>query len=172
MAGQLESDGKVLFGAAGSVTVGYEVQCEFEIESSGSETSIEIEFSWKGAAAKPPATGEESGEDEKSGEADAVEDSSAEDEKSGEADAVEDSAAEDEEPGETGEADAVESTENGAAEEQPAAVGSVGAPAATSTVFASSADLSSFTPSTPAAEPASSAEEETGGHAGTTSTQR
>jgi amphi-Trp domain-containing protein len=55
MAGQLESDGKVRFGAAGVVTVGDEVHCELEIESSGSEMSIEIEFSWKGAAASGEA---------------------------------------------------------------------------------------------------------------------
>src|SRR5687767_6391981 len=102
LAGQLESDGKVLFGAAGSVTVGDEVQCELEIESSGSETSIEIEFSWKGAVAQPSATDEdeESGEDEESSEGK----ESGED---AEADAVEDSAAE-EESSETAEADAAE----------------------------------------------------------------
>jgi amphi-Trp domain-containing protein len=51
LAGQLESDGKVLFGAAGSVTVGENVHCELEIDSSDTEGSIEIEFSWTVAAA-------------------------------------------------------------------------------------------------------------------------
>jgi hypothetical protein len=57
-------DGKVLFGAAGSVTVGDSVECELEIERSGSETSIEIEFTWKDAAAADQAKASESDEDE------------------------------------------------------------------------------------------------------------
>ena len=64
LAGQLESDGKVLFGAAGSVTVGDDVHCELEIEGSGSETSIEIEFTWTGVAAAEEAEESESDEDE------------------------------------------------------------------------------------------------------------
>ncbi len=64
MAGQLESDGKVLFGAAGSVAVSDEVHCEFEIESSDDETSIEIEFTWTGAAAAGNAKASETDEED------------------------------------------------------------------------------------------------------------
>ncbi|WP_157631786.1 amphi-Trp domain-containing protein [Catelliglobosispora koreensis] len=63
MADQLESDGKVRFGAGGSVSVGDEVDCELEIESSGSETSIEIEFSWTGSSATAQAHAEEEEEE-------------------------------------------------------------------------------------------------------------
>jgi amphi-Trp domain-containing protein len=48
MADQLESSGKIFYGAAGVVTVANQVHCEFEIEQEkdGTEFSVEIEFTW------------------------------------------------------------------------------------------------------------------------------
>ncbi|TYB95540.1 amphi-Trp domain-containing protein [Micromonospora sp. WP24] len=47
LANQLESDGRVYYGAAGAVAVADEVRCELEIErESETELSVEIEFSW------------------------------------------------------------------------------------------------------------------------------
>ena len=49
IADQLDSGGKVFFGAGGTVAVAENVHCELEIESEGSETSIEIEVTWQSA---------------------------------------------------------------------------------------------------------------------------
>ncbi|MGW2625942.1 amphi-Trp domain-containing protein [Micromonospora taraxaci] len=47
LASQLESDGRIFYGAAGSVSVADTVRCELEIEQeSETEVSVEIEFSW------------------------------------------------------------------------------------------------------------------------------
>ncbi|WFE49975.1 amphi-Trp domain-containing protein [Micromonospora sp. WMMD1155] len=47
LASQLESDGRIFYGAAGSVSVADTVRCELEIEQeSETELSVEIEFSW------------------------------------------------------------------------------------------------------------------------------
>ncbi|GLZ57814.1 MULTISPECIES: amphi-Trp domain-containing protein [Micromonospora] len=47
LANQLESDGRLFYGAAGAVTVADTVRCELEIErESDTEVSVEIEFSW------------------------------------------------------------------------------------------------------------------------------
>ncbi|MBQ1010343.1 amphi-Trp domain-containing protein [Micromonospora sp. M51] len=47
LANQLESDGRLFYGAAGAVTVADTVRCELEIErESETEVSVEIEFSW------------------------------------------------------------------------------------------------------------------------------
>ncbi|NUO59511.1 MAG: amphi-Trp domain-containing protein, partial [Hamadaea sp.] len=48
IADQLDSGGKVFFGAGGTVSVADNVHCELEIESEGPETSIEIEVTWGG----------------------------------------------------------------------------------------------------------------------------
>ncbi|WP_162907171.1 amphi-Trp domain-containing protein [Allorhizocola rhizosphaerae] len=85
MAGQLELDGKVMFGAAGAVTVGDEVHCELEIESSGSKTSIEIEFSWTGAGASGTVKDSKAEADEDEGEEEEDEESEGEEESEAEA---------------------------------------------------------------------------------------
>lgn len=47
LAHQLESDGRLYYGAAGAVSVADTVRCELEIEQeSETEVSVEIEFSW------------------------------------------------------------------------------------------------------------------------------
>jgi amphi-Trp domain-containing protein len=46
LANQLEDTGQIFYGAAGTVTVADQVQCELEIEAEDDEFSIEIEFSW------------------------------------------------------------------------------------------------------------------------------
>ncbi|WP_347659889.1 amphi-Trp domain-containing protein [Micromonospora sp. B9E7] len=47
LANQLESDGRIFYGAAGAVSVADTVRCELEIErESETELSVEIEFSW------------------------------------------------------------------------------------------------------------------------------
>ncbi|MEH0927724.1 amphi-Trp domain-containing protein [Micromonospora sp. CPCC 205558] len=47
LAHQLESDGRLYYGAAGAVSVADTVRCELEIEQeSETELSVEIEFSW------------------------------------------------------------------------------------------------------------------------------
>lgn len=47
LASQLESGGQIFYGAGGAVTVADQVHCELEIErESGSQISVEIEFSW------------------------------------------------------------------------------------------------------------------------------
>ncbi|WP_433316512.1 amphi-Trp domain-containing protein [Micromonospora sp. CA-269861] len=47
LAHQLESDGRLFYGAAGAVSVADTVRCELEIEQeSETEVSVEIEFSW------------------------------------------------------------------------------------------------------------------------------
>ncbi|WCN82649.1 amphi-Trp domain-containing protein [Micromonospora sp. LH3U1] len=47
LANQLESDGRIFYGAAGAVTVADTVRCELEIERENeTELSVEIEFSW------------------------------------------------------------------------------------------------------------------------------
>nr|MDT0656483.1 amphi-Trp domain-containing protein [Micromonospora sp. DSM 115978] len=51
LANQLETTGQIFYGAAGTVTVADQVECELEIEAEDDEFSIEIEFSW----AKPKA---------------------------------------------------------------------------------------------------------------------
>ena len=68
LADGLESDGQIFYGAAGRLTVADQVHCELEIErESGSEVSVEIEFSWTGPVAAAPDD-EEDG-DEQSGQA-------------------------------------------------------------------------------------------------------
>ncbi|WP_030487334.1 amphi-Trp domain-containing protein [Micromonospora chokoriensis] len=47
LANQLESDGRIFYGAAGAVAVADKVKCELEIERENeTEVSVEIEFSW------------------------------------------------------------------------------------------------------------------------------
>ncbi|MDG4808206.1 hypothetical protein O7634_15745 [Micromonospora sp. WMMD1120] len=47
LANQLESDGRIFYGAAGAVTVADTLRCELEIErESETESSVEIELSW------------------------------------------------------------------------------------------------------------------------------
>ncbi|MGW5559021.1 amphi-Trp domain-containing protein [Micromonospora sp. NPDC003944] len=54
LANQLESDGRLFYGAAGSVSVADTVRCELEIEQeSETEVSVEIEFSWTVPASVP-----------------------------------------------------------------------------------------------------------------------
>ncbi|WBB70149.1 amphi-Trp domain-containing protein [Micromonospora sp. WMMD812] len=56
LANQLESDGKIFYGAAGAVAVADQVTCELEIERDGdAEISVEIEFSWTESAPPAPA---------------------------------------------------------------------------------------------------------------------
>ncbi|MET8120603.1 amphi-Trp domain-containing protein [Micromonospora sp. NPDC005189] len=58
LAHQLESDGRIFYGAGGAVTVADTVRCELEIErESETELSVEIEFSWTVAA--PPKAADE-----------------------------------------------------------------------------------------------------------------
>ena len=69
LADGLESDGQIFYGAAGRLTVADQVHCELEIErESGSEVSVEIEFSWTdlGAAAAAAAAAA-AGDDEEDG---------------------------------------------------------------------------------------------------------
>ncbi|MGI5523033.1 amphi-Trp domain-containing protein [Micromonospora sp. CA-259024] len=70
LAHQLESDGRIFYGAAGAVTVADSVRCELEIErESETELSVEIEFSWTVPApakaadeVEEPTSGEEQAE--------------------------------------------------------------------------------------------------------------
>ncbi|MFC3505350.1 amphi-Trp domain-containing protein [Micromonospora krabiensis] len=55
LANQLESDGKIFYGAAGAVAVADRVTCELEIERDDDEVSVEIEFSWTEPAPAAPA---------------------------------------------------------------------------------------------------------------------
>ncbi|MFI7607463.1 amphi-Trp domain-containing protein [Micromonospora sp. NPDC049366] len=55
LANQLESDGKIFYGAAGAVAVADRVTCELEIERDDDEVSVEIEFSWTEPAPAKPA---------------------------------------------------------------------------------------------------------------------
>ncbi len=77
LAGQLES-GQIFYRAAGTVTVADQVRCELEIErESGSEISVEIEFTWSSPEAAEPAS--TSGEADTTGEEDEEEQKEAED---------------------------------------------------------------------------------------------
>lgn len=68
LADRLESDGQIFYGAAGRLTVADQVHCELEIErESGSQVSVEIEFSWTDLGAT--ADGDEEDGDEQSGQA-------------------------------------------------------------------------------------------------------
>ncbi|AVT31726.1 hypothetical protein C6361_22155 [Plantactinospora sp. BC1] len=68
LAHQLDSEGKIFYGAAGAVAVTDQVECELEIERDGAEISVEIEFSWTDpAAATSAAEDEEDEEDEEDG---------------------------------------------------------------------------------------------------------
>ncbi|SCE65826.1 amphi-Trp domain-containing protein [Micromonospora chokoriensis] len=59
LASQLESDGRIFYGAAGSVSVADTVRCELEIEQeSETELSVEIEFSWTVPTPSGPAADE------------------------------------------------------------------------------------------------------------------
>jgi amphi-Trp domain-containing protein len=69
LANQLESDGRLFYGAAGAVTVADTVRCELEIERENeTEVSVEIEFSWtepapvKAAEEEEPAKAEDEAE--------------------------------------------------------------------------------------------------------------
>ncbi|WP_433267441.1 amphi-Trp domain-containing protein [Micromonospora vinacea] len=69
LASQLESDGRLFYGAAGAVTVADTVRCELEIERENeTEVSVEIEFSWtepapvKAADEEEPAKAEDEAE--------------------------------------------------------------------------------------------------------------
>ncbi|HEX5595500.1 MAG TPA: amphi-Trp domain-containing protein [Micromonosporaceae bacterium] len=65
LADQLDSGGKIFFGAAGTVTVADQVRCELEIErESSTEISMEIEFTWVEPGAAAVAAVEEAGDDE------------------------------------------------------------------------------------------------------------
>lgn len=65
LADQLEDEGKIFYGAAGTVEVPDRVDCELEIErESDGELSVEIEFSWR--TAEPAGNG---GEPEAAGDA-------------------------------------------------------------------------------------------------------
>lgn len=73
LAAQLESEGRIFYGAGGSVAVAEQVECELEIESSkgGTELSVEIEFTWsvpEAATSTADRAGEE-GEEEDAEEA-------------------------------------------------------------------------------------------------------
>lgn len=98
LAAQLESDGRIFYGAAGAVAVPDRVNCELEIEQEkgGSELSVEIELSW---AVSPKATGsaervsaaddeEDEEEEEEEGEEEEEEEEEAEPEGAGEVTAV------------------------------------------------------------------------------------
>ncbi|MEU8253571.1 amphi-Trp domain-containing protein [Micromonospora inaquosa] len=64
LANQLESDGRLFYGAAGAVTVADTVRCELEIErESETEVSVEIEFSWTEPARVKAADEEEPSKD-------------------------------------------------------------------------------------------------------------
>ncbi|HEX5543333.1 MAG TPA: amphi-Trp domain-containing protein [Micromonospora sp.] len=81
LAGQLESGGKIFFGAAGTVTVADQVRCELEIEQeSDSEISMEIEFTWVDPTAAGTVAAEEAeaGEEEEEEEEAAAEEEPAE----------------------------------------------------------------------------------------------
>ncbi|MGW4461887.1 amphi-Trp domain-containing protein [Micromonospora sp. NPDC004704] len=72
LASQLESGGQIFYGAAGAVTVADQVRCELEIErESGTEISVEIEFSWTGpevaGSADDSDEAETDGEDDEEG---------------------------------------------------------------------------------------------------------
>ncbi|MEH1165382.1 amphi-Trp domain-containing protein [Micromonospora sp. CPCC 205539] len=71
LANQLESDGRIFYGAAGAVTVADTVRCELEIErESETELSVEIEFSWTvPAPAKAADDDAETEEDDEAAEA-------------------------------------------------------------------------------------------------------
>ncbi|MEU8130435.1 amphi-Trp domain-containing protein [Micromonospora sp. NPDC049049] len=56
LANQLETDGRLFYGAAGAVSVADTVRCELEIErESETEVSVEIEFSWTEPTSTPAA---------------------------------------------------------------------------------------------------------------------
>lgn len=60
LASQLESEGRVFYGAGGAVAVADRVTCELEVEwESEHELSVEIEFSW---TTQEAAAGEDDGE--------------------------------------------------------------------------------------------------------------
>lgn len=74
VAAQLD-EGRIFYGAAGTLAVADQVTCELEIESDkhGTEWSVEIEFSWTDRAAgsaPADATAEESAEEDEEEEAD------------------------------------------------------------------------------------------------------
>ena len=55
VANQLET-GQIFYGAAGTISVADQVECELEIEQEGKdEYSVEIEFSWTNPKATPTA---------------------------------------------------------------------------------------------------------------------
>ncbi|MEU7849271.1 amphi-Trp domain-containing protein [Micromonospora parva] len=69
LANQLESDGRLFYGAAGAVTVADTVRCELEIErESETEVSVEIEFSWTEPARVTAADEQESAKDDEAAE--------------------------------------------------------------------------------------------------------
>ncbi|MEU5934701.1 amphi-Trp domain-containing protein [Micromonospora sp. NPDC047187] len=69
LANQLESDGRLFYGAAGAVTVADTVRCELEIErESETEVSVEIEFSWTEPARVTVADEEEPSKDDEAAE--------------------------------------------------------------------------------------------------------
>lgn len=69
LANQLESDGRLFYGAAGAVTVADTVRCELEIErESETEVSVEIEFSWTEPARVTVADEEEPSKDDEADE--------------------------------------------------------------------------------------------------------
>lgn len=69
LANQLESDGRLFYGAAGAVTVADTVRCELEIErESETEVSVEIEFSWTEPARVKVADEEEPSKDDEAAE--------------------------------------------------------------------------------------------------------
>lgn len=69
LANQLESDGRLFYGAAGAVTVADTVRCELEIErESETEVSVEIEFSWTEPARVTVADEQEPSKDDEAAE--------------------------------------------------------------------------------------------------------
>ncbi|GAB3955162.1 hypothetical protein GCM10027614_63630 [Micromonospora vulcania] len=70
LANQLESDGRIFYGAAGAVAVADTVRCELEIErESETELSVEIEFSWTLPAPAKAADEEDKAESDEAAEA-------------------------------------------------------------------------------------------------------
>ncbi|RAO45637.1 hypothetical protein GAR06_03151 [Micromonospora saelicesensis] len=69
LANQLESDGRLFYGAAGAVTVADTVRCELEIERENeTEVSVEIEFSWTEPARVKVADEEQPSKDDEAAE--------------------------------------------------------------------------------------------------------
>ncbi|WP_326559942.1 amphi-Trp domain-containing protein [Micromonospora sp. NBC_01796] len=124
LASQLESGGQIFYGAAGAVTVADQVRCELEIErESGTEISVEIEFSWTG----PEVAG--SADDSDEAETDSEDDEEESEESAAtEADGTADSETEpaEAEPAAT-EPAATEPAATESAEAEPAATGSADA---------------------------------------------